>query len=528
VNKIANFLNQHIDGNVYISNHVLDAFSTDKSIMKIRPKFVAQPTSTTEIRKLVRFSHQLAKRNVGVGVTVRGSGNDKTGAAIGPGIVISTTKLNRVCEIDVRQRLIRTEAGITLGELEAALEAVGLTLPISADPSHTIGGLIMNGHTGDLSGKYGSILKYIEQAEIVLSDGEIVRTELLSRRALRKKKEQKDLEGSIYRTITSLIENNPALMEELKKKPGLSGYRNINQLFLGRRFDLLPLLVASQGTLGIMTEVILRCEYISPNSSYFTIAFKNLADALTFGDVVQKYDPASVDFYDLAIFDETAVAGKPMNLISKLPSSGYLISASFDNYKKRQRKRIIRKLSKKYKPTSFATAVDGPSHETILKNIIGTYLNSTSARPRLPLIDGAKVDIDYLAEYLEGVGQLEEKHKLSLPVFGSLATGTYSVRPGIDISTTSGRRETLDLLRDYTDMLYKIGGTICGDSPEGRFKAIYSKEYADAPALKELDQAVKEAFDPHGVLNPGVKIDANTRSSIRNLRTNPGKGIIKE
>ena len=90
MNRIAIYLNKSIDGVVYSAPSILEEYSTDRSMLKIHPRIVALPENTMDIRRLVRFSYQLAQKKVLLPITVRGSGYSKTGSDIGAGMIIST------------------------------------------------------------------------------------------------------------------------------------------------------------------------------------------------------------------------------------------------------------------------------------------------------------------------------------------------------------------------------------------------------------------------------------------------------
>lgn len=527
--KIANFLNQHMTGNVYANPRILDAFSVDQSILRIRPQAVAQPINANEVRKLARFSYQLASKGMQLSLTPRGSGLDQTGASIGQGIIISTDKLNHIKEIDSRQRLIRVEAGVKLGELNKALALHSLTLPISASPESTIGGLIANDYAGPISGKHGPLSQYIEQIEVVLASGEIIHTEPLSKRALRKKQEGKTLESDIYRKLDQLISENPGLIDQIQSLDlGQAGYRGISRVRYGSRFDLMPIFFGSQGTLGIITEVILRSEYAADPPFYVTASFKDFASAKQFIDRAKQLTASQVDIYDVDVFNVAEANGKPLRILKKRPDIGFVVLVAFDDYHKSHRARKFKKLQKE-----LSAAVDYASapakeydHQAEITAILETYLNATGRRIRLPFIDGAAIPEGRFTDYLAGLEDLSAKHRVALTCYGSAATGTYNIRPEMDITTTEGRRNALDLLRDYTDLVMSLGGALTGGSPEGRFKSIYASLDEVAPELAELDRAVKEIFDPRGTLNVGVKVDVNSRATVRTLRVNPDCGII--
>lgn len=161
MSKLAKYLNQHISGNVFDRPSICAEYSTDRSILEATPRLVAFPENTDDVRRLVLFSDQLALRSFRLPLTMRGTGIDKTGAAITEGMIISTERMDQIEEVDLRGRLIRVQPGITLGALNAALGLQGLCLPIDYDPRSTIGGLIANCPNDDASDRRGGILSLI-------------------------------------------------------------------------------------------------------------------------------------------------------------------------------------------------------------------------------------------------------------------------------------------------------------------------------------------------------------------------------
>ena len=121
MNKITKYLNKHISGNVFDKDTVLEAYSYDRSPLKITPRFVAVPHTTEDVQFLVRFANDLSRKGYNLPITVRGSGLDKTGADLGDGLVISTEKMSNIEEIDDRGRLVRVQAGVTMEKLNAVL-----------------------------------------------------------------------------------------------------------------------------------------------------------------------------------------------------------------------------------------------------------------------------------------------------------------------------------------------------------------------------------------------------------------------
>ena len=121
-------------------------------------------------------------------ITARGNGTDTTGAAIGKGIILSTTAhMGRILELDTKQRMVRVQPGLNLKSLQETLHTHGLFLP--SYPANykysTIGGAIANNAAGEKSQKYGSLRKWVDRLEVVLANGEVIQTGKINKKSLK-------------------------------------------------------------------------------------------------------------------------------------------------------------------------------------------------------------------------------------------------------------------------------------------------------------------------------------------------------
>ena len=531
MNKIARYLNEHTYGSVFSADRILEDYSTDCSVLKIKPDVVALPSSAEDIRKILRFADQLTYRNVPTSVTIRGSGRDKTGACLGSGIILSMQNMNKISEIDVRQRLVRCQAGVTLGQLNSALALHGLTLNISGDPDETIGGLIANAGRDDSDQKLKSIHHCLEKAELVLPTGDILQTETYKAKVLKLIKTQSNAEGRLYRNLANLISDHSDDIEDLLSPTVVTpvGYSSVARLMRENgTFNFAPLLFSSQGTIAVIAEVILRCEFLAAPPSYFFAKFTDIDDALEFADSATDLDPATLDIYDLSILRKVKNAGKtlrPLDVDAERP--GFLLAVSFSDIKPSKRRKKLRSLSNFVESAKQTAVSSDDNYEgfTELHAILLTYLNDTVKTTRVSLADGAFVPTSRFSTYLKGLKAIEESYECELHIFGSYLTSTYSVRPDVNLGSITGRRFILGFLRDYHKLLDGIGGSIVGDAPEGRVKGLITTPILDEK-LVQIYTEVKKIFDPRGILNPGVKLDVNLRSTIRALRTEIDSGII--
>src|SRR5260370_503113 len=154
MSKIAHYLQEHLLGEVLVSPGVRRYFSIDASIFSVTPSVVVYPRNENDVRKAARFSWQLAERGRTIPITARGLGTDRSGAAIGSGIImVFPGHMNRVLEFDSKTGNVIIEPGINFGKLQQTLHTHGRFLPpfpASLEYS-TVGGAIANNSGGEKS-----------------------------------------------------------------------------------------------------------------------------------------------------------------------------------------------------------------------------------------------------------------------------------------------------------------------------------------------------------------------------------------
>ena len=518
--KIARYLNQLIVGNVFDAPEVLEAYSTDCSILKIKPKAVAVPESTEDVQKLVRFSYQMATKGLSTPITVRGAGHDEMGAGIGSGLVISTEKLNSLLESDKRERLVRVQAGITLKELNTALSVNGLTIPIKGHDSETIGGLISNCPADAYSGKYGGIMNYVERLEIVLPNGEILQTNRLNNRAIAKKSHEKTLEASIYRKITKLAKTNKTLMRDIRKNShSLHGYTNITKAIQKNTLDLMPLYFGAQGTLGVITEVILKAVPINHKSGRVVATFTNFKLAQRFLDLANSMKPCELNLFDVEILKTAERTGKKLGLKTDRIESGFVVFAKFD----RKTRSCLRKIAsvRKVLPKDTQFVSESSKTKPLLdefENSLASFLNQVRSGERVPLVTDFYLPPQNIQKFLDDLQILRENLGIDLALFGSYSASNYSLRPRFKIDDKNFAKKAVTFLRTGNFIVKREGGSITGGSPEGRVKALVTNN-----SMTETEMAfykeIKDIFDRYQVMNPDDKLGTDAKFVLGHIRT---------
>ncbi len=517
--KIAKYLNQLTVGNVFDNPEILENYSTDRSVLKIKPKLVAFPESTTDIQKLLRFFYQLSQKDIKVAVTARGSGLDEGGADLTNGIVISTEKLNNLLEIDPRERLVRVQAGITLKELNTALSVSGLTVPIDGRDGETIGGLISNYAKDEASGKYGGIMNFVERIEVILANGDCLQTERLKKYAVAKKAVEKTLEGEIYRKISKILKENDELLVKISKHDiSLSGYPTILQAPKRETLDLMPLFFGAQGTLGIISEVILRAVPLRAKANRVVATFKEIDDAIKYLEKIAELMPRKLNLYDLKIIMEARESGKNLDGVIKRLEDGYVVFASFDDKRNNYIKKILN--IKEILPRNVKFIFEAPENQTTLnefENSLANYLGYVKNGERVPILTDFYLPAYNIKNFLKDLAILEEKLDLDLALYGSFSNSTYSLRPKFNLEDKDFNRKAATFLKAGAYIINRQGGSLTGGTPEGRLKAVVTN--TEMPSAEEkLYTEIKELFDKNGILNPDVKLGASSKFTLTHFR----------
>lgn len=517
--KIAKYLNQLIVGNVFDTPEILESYSTDRSVLKIKPKVVMFPESTEDIRKLMRFFNQIAAKDIPVSVTARGAGLGEGGECLSNGFIISTEKLNRMLEIDPRERLVRVQAGMTLKELNTALSVSGLTIPIGGHENETIGGLISNCPADPYSGKYGGIYNFVERIEVVLANGECLQTMRFKKYALAKKVTEKSFEGEIYQKIVKLIKNNEKYIEELgEDRKSLAGYPSIAKVAKKETVDLMPLFFGAQGTLGVISEVILRAVPLRKRPVRAVVTFKEIAPAVRFMEAIKNLQPREINLYDLKIVQEARETGKNLDGVIRRLEDGFVVFLSFDekgNY-------YLRKLSalKEKMPRNVKFILESLKNRQILnefENALTSYLNGTKVGERVPILTDFYLPGRNLENFLKDLKVLEEKLGLDLAIFGSYSNSVYNLRPCFNLEEENFNKKAATLLRAGAYVIDRQEGFLTGGTPEGRLKAVVTNTKM-LESEKNLYEDIKKIFDKNGILNPDVKLGASSKFTLTHFR----------
>ncbi|MFJ8474970.1 FAD-binding oxidoreductase [Kitasatospora sp. NPDC094011] len=415
------------------------------------PAVVVFPETVEQVQHVLRTATELR-----VPVVPQGARTGLSGAAnaIDGCIVLSLVKLDRILEIDPVNRVAVVEPGVVNAELSRAVEEVGLHYP--PDPSSwescTIGGNIGTGAGGLCCVKYGVTSEYVLGLDVVLADGRLLST---GRRTAK----------------------------------GVAGY------------DLTRLLVGSEGTLGVVVRAVLSLRPAPAPQLALAAEFPSAdtAGAAVCAVMEHGLTPSLMELMD-------AVSVRAVNELGQMglpESTQALLLVAFDGPDRVAELARVAELCRAAGATEVVPAEDQAESDLLL----AARRLALPALDRLgtTMIDDVAVPRSRLADMLDGVAVIAERHGLTIGVVSHAGDG--NTHP-IVIFDAADPEQTDRAQRSFDEIMalgLELGGTITGEHGVGLLKRDWlARELG--PVGLELQRQVKAVFDPLGILNPGKMV----------------------
>jgi len=518
MNKIAQYLQGHITGEIITGNDVRRQFSTDASIFLMTPNVIVYPRNENDVRKTTKFTWQLAERGRVFPITARGAGTDQTGAAIGNGIMlVFPAHLNRILELDSKNGTVAVEPGLNYGKLQQTLFTHDRFLPPAPASMEysTIGGALANNASGAKSLKYGSTLDFVKTLRVVLSNGDVIETGRLSKRDLNKKLGLSSFEGEIYRTIDALIEDNQEVVKKfnLSTTKNSAGY-NINLVKQkDGSFDLTPLFIGSQGTLGLITEAVLQTMQRRSNT---ILVMAKVSDLDTLQRIILELRklpemPSIIEVVDDKLldlahkYDPGLVAD---SLIEPFPK--FVLLVEFDNLSEHIQRKLLKRTQKILEDnhSEYVYETEQSKKEELWKlrhSTTAILMHGEGNAKPLPIIEDGIVPPENLSKFIAGIYEIFDRNSMPISIYGHAGDGHLHVQPLLDIKQIGDRQKIFKIMEDYYRLVLSLDGSVTGSHGEGRLRASFVPLQYGIDAYAMIVK-IKQTFDPHNILNPGVKI----------------------
>ena len=415
------------------------------------------------------------------------------GGNVGHGVVVDLTALPRRVEVDARARRARASASVTLADLNIAADRSGLRLP--PDPSSgrwaTLGGMISTNAAGARTVRYGSVRPWVQAVELVTADGEM--TELrrgspASARTLAVERFETEVAPVIRATAELVRARFP------RTRKNASGYALDAWLESG---DLLDLVVGGEGTLGFVTEAEWRLDPLPAARAGLRVTLRTL-DAL--GDAVSallQYEPSAVELLDRSFLELVGETGCEAVLLVEIERDD-----------QREAREAVERAAAAVLPWAAAvdTGLTPAAAERLwaLRHAASPILAGLpETRRSLQVIEDGCVPVERMGAYVRAVREAAAAQGLAVVIFGHAGDGHVHVNLLPEVGRAGWEDAVAALLESVTDALVRLGGTPSGEHGDGRLRAgLLARVYGEE--VTALFARVKRAFDPLGILNPGV------------------------
>ena len=463
-------------------------YTSDGSLYRVEPSGVVWPKTREELIEAVRWAleHKVA-------ITARGAGTSCAGNAVGPGLIIDTSKhLNRIHSIDPEAKTAVIDPGVVQDQLQIAARPHGLRL--GPDPSTssrcTVGGMIGNNACGPRALGYGRMADNVVELEIVDGKGRLL---TLGRDDL---PELRELVAGNLGTIRT---------EFGRFTRQVSGY-SLEHLLPENGFNVAKFFSGTEGTLGVITRATVQLVSDPAHRLMLALGYPTMPDA---GDDISnllQFKPVACEGLDRRIVD--VVEAKRPGSAGTLPAGdGWMFLELAGDDPAEIRERAERLLA-----TANATEgwiVDDPATAARLWQIRADGAGLAGVSLEKPAYGGwedAAVPPAQLGRYLREFDALLTKHGLQGLPYGHFGDGCVHCRIDFPLTAADGAQRYRAFIEEAATMVGKFGGSMSGEHGDGRARSELLTHMYSEDAI-QLFGAVKNLFDPNNLLNPDVLVE---------------------
>ncbi|HEY5706767.1 MAG TPA: FAD-linked oxidase C-terminal domain-containing protein [Terrimicrobiaceae bacterium] len=529
-----------LDGSLHFDSTTRKLYATDASVYREMPQAVALPKTEDDIRKLVRFA-----REHGTSLIPRTAGTSLAGQVVGSGIVVDVSRYStRILEIDAKQRRVRVQPGVVRNELNLALVPHGVFFAPETSTQNRcmIGGMVGNNACGANSVVYGSTREHLVSARAVLSDGSIAEFGPLSPEQFEAKCGGDTLEASIYRETRQLLGNAENRAEITREFPKRSIHRRNTGYAIdllaacepftpgGPQFNFCRLLAGSEGTLAFLTEITLACEPLPPRElALVCVHCSSIDEALHANLVALRHAPRACELMDDNILECTKTnLEQSKNRFFVQGDPGAILAVELAADTRERVAAVAAQLETELRAAGLGhhfPIIWGANQNRVWnlrKAALGLLANIPGDAKPVAVIEDTAIDPEDMPAYVREFDEILGSHGLSAVHYGHAASGELHLRPILNLKLEEHQRLFRVIGTEIAQLTKRFGGSLSGEHGDGRLRGEFlpmmvgEKNYA-------LFRAVKRAWDPYGIFNPGKITD--TPPMDASLRYEPNQAV---
>ena len=480
------------------------AYAEGAGIYRVVPGSVAQPRTVDEVRRVLAWARERR-----VPVTPRGAGSAMGGGNVGEGVILDLTCLDHArVTVDAQTRQARAAAGATGAAINAAALPYRLRLP--PDPSSlrfaTSGGLVATNASGARTYRVGSVRQWVAGIDVVTAEGHLLSLD-----------RGKSAPGTpevlrFERDVAPRLRAARAMIRSRfpRTRKNSSGYALDAWLDSD---DLIDLFVGSEGTLGVITGVRWALDGIPESRGGLRVAVDDDAQMMSALELIRRTGPAAIEVLDRTFLKFVAESLSASTRQLAIRSSAILL-VEYEGSPAAVQRTLAAVRARLAMVAFESSAGFGPSALAAIwgiRHAASPLLARLGDRRRsLQVIEDGCVPVERLADYLTVLREVPARHGVEVVVFGHAGDGHLHVNLLPDTTRPGWEKTVAAIFDEVSAAQIELGGTPTGEHGDGRLRTpllerVYGGEIVD------LFRAVKGAFDPNGMLNPGVKVPASSQ-----------------
>ncbi len=439
-----------VSGSVSTNETILDQHGRDESaIPPVRPSAVVMPHSTEEVSKVLKYCN--AEK---IPVVAFGAGSSLEGHVLPlfGGISLDLTEMNKIIEIKTDDLVVRVEPGVHRMALNEKLATQGLFFSVDPGADATLGGMASTGAAGTTTVRYGAMRDNVLALTAVMADGTVIRTGRETRK-------------------------------------------------LSAGYDLTRLLVGSEGTLAVITELTLRVFGIPEKMAAAIVRFPTLSDGVTAATAIVRSGIAIArcEFLDAKCI-KNVNSHDGLNL-SEMPTLFFEFHGSPVGVA--EDAQSVKEIVEEFGGSEFEWTADEGARRKLWQARHNAYWAGIAAHPgKRAVSTDAAVPLSKLSEAVQIAEQILSKHPYPFSILGHVADANFHCFIVTDPAKPGELEDVRHITHEITMKMIEMGGTCTGEHGIGSGKIAALIEETGAPAVSIM-KLIKQTLDPNNILNPG-------------------------
>ena len=503
-----------MQGEVYCDDLFSQMYSTDASILQVRPLGIVRPRNVADVSALAQYASENH-----LPLHARGSGSNVVGAAIGPGLIVdfSTYMRRTVSEEGGR---IRVQSGVVLANLNRQLAPRGLMF--GPDPAKrsvtTMGGVLSMDATGSHWNQYGSPRDKIHKLQVVLADGTVTE---FGRGA-----HYDAAAARIRGQVDLILSRRRELIEQSQPdtKTNHAGY-NLTDLQSQGELDVARLLAGSEGTLAFITEATLELQPVPQHRGVVLLFFEQMQKAAEAALDITRKRVAACDLLDRRLLSIARALDPQFERIIPVQAEAMILVEFQDESLSAVRDRMqqLKDTLTRKKRMAFDARVTCDADERnlywrMVRRCIPMQFGMKGGRQPIPFVEDIAVSPKLIPSFLMEIQAILQACEVTASMFAHVPQGVIHLRPQLNVADPNDVGRMRELSEQLFSRVFELNGSISGSHGDGLIRTGFlRRQYG---RMYDVFGEIKREFDPQNILNPGKIVDSPPHDIYAILRNN--------